>query len=602
MEQVRSTRHASGRTRLSLLTSGALLVLGAIGMAAPSTAHAAAGDPTRGSQLYATTFDPSTFNQTVVGTSASLTQGPGPSLVCGVGSAGSKMIASVKQSISEPAAIWAEYDISLGSMNGQYVASFYFEGIGGNHRHLHIDFSNNTITLRDPNYNNEGPLVSVPGLNSGSTFHFVVVDTSPRYRVYVNGTQVIDFTDTFAASTPGGLGFDCASQNNGTGSDSVTNLSLYTVANTTCPSGWNCADIGSPTPAGSESLSGSTWTIAGGGSDITTTADHFHYDWQSFAADGSVSARIASQNNTNAWAKAGVMLRATTDTAAPYYGAFTTPGNGVTVQWRTTAGGGTGDVVVAGTAPLYLKVTRAGTTFTAYTSSNGTAWTLVPNSTHTITLSGALLAGLAVSSHNSSALSTVTADTVTISGPQPPTCPSGWSCADIGNPTPAGSESLSGSTWTIRGGGSDITTTADHFHYDWQSLAADGSVSAHLTSQSNSNAWAKAGVMLRATTDPASAYYAAFVTPGNGVTVQWRITTGGGTGDVVTTGTAPLYLKVTRTGTTFTASTSSDGTTWTLVPNSTHTISLSGALLAGLAVSSHNSSVLSTVTADTVSA
>ena len=153
---------------------------------APSSASAQADTPARGNLLYATNFDPSTFNETVVGSSASLTQGSGPSLVCNVGSAGSKLIASVKNwSIAEPSAIWAEYNVSLSSLNGGLVASFYFEGIGGNHRHLHIDFGTNQISLRDPNYQNEGPLVSVPGLSGGSTFQFVVVDTSPRYRVFV---------------------------------------------------------------------------------------------------------------------------------------------------------------------------------------------------------------------------------------------------------------------------------------------------------------------------------------------------------------------------------------------------------------------------------
>jgi hypothetical protein len=67
---------------------------------------------------------------------------------------------------------------------------------------------------------------------------------------------------------------------------------------------------------------------------------------------------------------------------------------------------------VSGTVPAYLRVERSGTTFTAYTSADGATWTLVPGSTVTLNVSGPMLQGLAVSSHNSTALCTVTMDAV----------------------------------------------------------------------------------------------------------------------------------------------------------------------------------------------
>ena len=103
-------------------------------------------------------------------------------------------------------------------------------------------------------------------------------------------------------------------------------------------------------------------------------------------------------------------------------------------------------------------------TYTAYTSSDGSTWTAVAGSSVTISMSSTVLAGLAVTSHNSGALSTAPFDTVGVSAstaasptptntPLPATatststpaayCPSPWSCADIGSPAPAGSQSLS---------------------------------------------------------------------------------------------------------------------------------------------------------------
>src|SRR5260221_4293429 len=157
-----------------------------------------------------------------------------------------------------------------------------------------------------------------------------------------------------------------------------------------------------------------------------------------------------------------------------YYAVFVTPGNGIVVQYRNAQGGTTAQPVkTTGTVPIYLKVARSGNTYTAYTSSDGNPWTSVAGSSVTLNMSGSLLAGMAVTSHNAKVLGTVTFDTVSISTttPPPPSCPSGWNCADIGSPTLVGSPSLSGGTWTIQAGGSDIYWTSDPFHLGSQGVA-----------------------------------------------------------------------------------------------------------------------------------
>ena len=107
--------------------------------------------------------------------------------------------------------------------------------------------------------------------------------------------------------------------------------------------------------------------------------------------------------------------------------------------------------------------------------------------------------------------------------------------------------------------------------------------------------------MLRATTDPGSPYYAVFVTPSNGVAVQWRKTQAASTSQALATGTVPAYLQVARSGNTFTAYTSPDGVTWTAIPGSSVTFTMPTTVLAGLAVNSHTSTKLSTATFDSVS-
>ena len=108
------------------------------------------------------------------------------------------------------------------------------------------------------------------------------------------------------------------------------------------------------------------------------------------------------------------MLRASTDPAAPNYAVLVSPGVGIKVQERATLGGTTAKLAnPAGTAPAYLKVSRVGNTFTAYTSPDGITWTLIAGSTFTMTLGSTLLEGLAVTSHHVGALGTATMDTVT---------------------------------------------------------------------------------------------------------------------------------------------------------------------------------------------
>ena len=55
-----------------------------------------------------------------------------------------------------------------------------------------------------------------------------------------------------------------------------------------------------------------------------------------------------------------------------------------------------------------------GGAYTAYTSADGVTWTAIANSGVTLSMSGAALAGLAVTSHNTGALGTATFDSVSV--------------------------------------------------------------------------------------------------------------------------------------------------------------------------------------------
>lgn len=94
--------------------------------------------------------------------------------------------------------------------------------------------------------------------------------------------------------------------------------------------------------------------------------------------------------------------------------------------------------------------------------------------------------------------------------------------------------------------------------------------------------WAKAGLIITASTRRGASYAAVMVTPGHGVRLQYDYTHD--TPGPLRTGT-PAWLRLTRTGDAITAYASADGTRWTQI-GTVHPAGLSGTVRAGLFVTS----------------
>ncbi|MFC1604411.1 LamG-like jellyroll fold domain-containing protein, partial [Planctomycetota bacterium] len=165
-----------------------------------------------------------------------------------------------------------------------------------------------------------------------------------------------------------------------------------------------------------------------------------------------------------------------------------------------------------------------------------------------------------------------------------------------GYPASVGSfvESPAG-TYTMTGSGADIWAIdgveADEFHYAFKTLTGTGSIVARVQSVSDTDIWAKAGVMIRETLDPDSAHAMMAVTPGSGVSFQRRPGTGATSIDDTTTGiTAPYWVKIERDlAGNFTAYSSADGSTWQKQGLS-EPIQMGVNVYIGLAVTAHNAS------------
>ncbi|MFO8008405.1 MAG: sugar-binding protein, partial [Candidatus Brocadiia bacterium] len=239
-----------------------------------------------------------------------------------------------------------------------------------------------------------GSAYSDTGVTNGTTYYYVVTafDTSANESGYSNE----------ASATPQAAGL---------------------------PSPWQNQDIGSPSAAGSAGYSSGTFTIEGDGNDIWNNSDNFHYVYQSLSGDGEIEARVASLENTNSWAKAGVMIRESLTGGSTHAMMVVTPGNGTSFQRRTSTGS-TSESTTPGdgvTAPYWVRVTRSGDTFTGYKSSDGSSWTQVGSVT--ISMATDVYIGLPVTSHSDGVLCTAEMDNVTVTSgggdTTPPAAPTG---------------------------------------------------------------------------------------------------------------------------------------------------------------------------------
>ena len=180
---------------------------------------------------------------------------------------------------------------------------------------------------------------------------------------------------------------------------------------------WAGTNIASATPAGSFTEVDGTFTIKGGGSNISGTADTFYFVQHQLVGNCDFRARIVNMTGGAGSAKAGVMIRQST--AGNSRGAFMSAyGTGATsTSWRTRATDGASWASVNGTGgpsfPRWVRVVRNGSSYSGFTSNDGTTWTAVGGA-GTVSMTEPLLIGLAVTSNNTSALCTAVFDSVSI--------------------------------------------------------------------------------------------------------------------------------------------------------------------------------------------
>lgn len=218
------------------------------------------------------------------------------------------------------------------------------------------------------------------------------------------------------------------------------------------PAGWTNCDIGAVEQPGGAlyGTSSGRWTLLGSGGDIWGTNDAFQFVYRTLPGDGAVSAYVTGQQDTDPWAKAGVMIRSGLEAGAAHAMMCLTPDMSANFQWRSSANGessGTGSTGIQ--APYWVRIERTGTNLTGYVSSNGVMW--VPVGTARIVMGSACI-GLAVSAHNNQTLGTVTVEQVSFTFTPPPSPSNLTAMAGDGSVALNWSESYGASTYHVKRG------------------------------------------------------------------------------------------------------------------------------------------------------
>jgi regulation of enolase protein 1 (concanavalin A-like superfamily) len=192
-------------------------------------------------------------------------------------------------------------------------------------------------------------------------------------------------------------------------------------------------------PVGFVETSPESVAMSGIGTDIWGTADQFRFAYKPLSGNGSIIAKVDSLEDTDPWAKAGVMIRETLEAGSAWASVFSTGASGVRYQARVTINGSaTSDTTVATPEqlalhqPVWIKIERTGNDLKGYYSPDGKAWTAMSWNPQTIPMATDVYIGLAVTSHNANYPTTAQYSGISTTGNVSGT----WQSMDIGATLP----------------------------------------------------------------------------------------------------------------------------------------------------------------------
>lgn len=251
---------------------------------------------------------------------------------------------------------------------------------------------------------------------SKTDYNLRVAKLSDRVVFFVDGVEKLTLNRTYGAAQVGLYVAGMSARFNG--------IMAYRTEPAVLPIPWTKNDIGAVGFPGTVDYRDHALYMSGSGSDIWGGSDEFTFVNTDATGDWEVSARVVNLDESDYFAKSGIMFRESLAANSPMVMVHVSPGNSaatynppkieqpkVHLLWRDAAGASAADTVVNYLDfPIWIKLKRTGNAFTGYYSSDGQSWTQV--ATHTVALNAAGKLGFGATAHNNSRLATTVLDNI----------------------------------------------------------------------------------------------------------------------------------------------------------------------------------------------
>ena len=169
-----------------------------------------------------------------------------------------------------------------------------------------------------------------------------------------------------------------------------------------------------------------------------------------------------------------------------------------------------------------------------------------------------------------------------------------YATQDVGSVAISGLAGDNGNgTFVVTGSGAGIGGTADAFRFAYQTLSGNGAITAHFDSQQITGTSGLAGLMIRNGLTAGATMAFMGLLAGGSAEFEARTTTSGGASST-SSSLKPSWIRLVRSGTTFTGFDSLDGVTWTLLGSAT--IAMGTTVDIGIGATGESDGTLDTAT------
>lgn len=307
------------------------------------------------------------------------------------------------------------------------------------------------------------------------------------------------------------------------------------------------------------------WIIGASGHDIWSNQDRFHFLYWNKTGDVTVTLLAKTLINTDSWAKAGPMIRASPDSSSAH-GMMALTGAGRRIfQWRSARGGWSSshnnwhsdgynkyesETWADNPKYIWLRLVKEGSLITSYVKDVGEYGFRHFGSSQDITFEDdEFHVGVAVTSHDRTLMTTFDTESVEIVD-EALNVPA---VVDIGPVRYAAQvQETAQGVWELEGAGTIIGGTADNFAFQSTVESGDVSASMYLDNLERRDNLSSGGLMIRASAEPGSPHVSLLVVSSGGVTMMYRPTAGAETvSRCIGVHKSELDLKIAKTGNTF---------------------------------------------------